>query len=196
MRTNGIRSYIRIWLEVLRCFPHLILFYVHKNRNLIQADTRRWLELMKLGFSTPLGFIYLLSCYREFRNVFYFRIGTLSCILNLICPKLSSLYIMSGEIGAGFFIRHGFATAIGAKSIGKNFTVYQQVTIGDYLGDYPVILDNVTIKTGAIAIGNIKIGNNVVIGANTTVMQNVPDNCTVYPPMCMKMRWSRNEKCY
>lgn len=28
-------------------------------------------------------------------------------------------------------------------------------------------------------MGNIRIGNNVRIGANATVLSNVPDNCTV-----------------
>ena len=37
----------------------------------------------------------------------------------------------------------------------------------------------VTIYPGAVVIGNIKIGNNVVIGANSVVTKDVPDNTVV-----------------
>jgi serine O-acetyltransferase len=43
----------------------------------------------------------------------------------------------------------------------------------------PTIGDNVIIFPGAKVVGNIRIGNNVVIGANATVINDVPDNCVV-----------------
>ncbi len=69
--------------------------------------------------------------------------------------------------------------------IGKNCTIFQQVTIGsNTLKDSggtgtPVIGDNVYIGAGAKIIGGVKIGNNVRIGANCVVVKDVPDNCTV-----------------
>ena len=45
------------------------------------------------------------------------------------------------------------------------------------------------INSGAIIMGKVIIGNNVVIGANATVMQNVPDNCTVLPVSSKIMHW-------
>lgn len=39
--------------------------------------------------------------------------------------------------------------------------------------------DNVYIGTGAVILGPIHIGNNVTIGANSTVTKDVPDNCVV-----------------
>ena len=35
---------------------------------------------------------------------------------------------------------------------------------------------------GAKVLGDVKIGNNVRIGANAVVMQDVPDNSVVMPP--------------
>ena len=35
------------------------------------------------------------------------------------------------------------------------------------------------IGAGACVLGNIKIGDNVKIGANAVVLKDVPDNCTV-----------------
>lgn len=63
--------------------------------------------------------------------------------------------------------------------IGKNATIYQDVTIGQNNNKYPTIGNNVTIYAGAKIIGDIRIGNNVVIGANAVVNKNVPDNCVV-----------------
>lgn len=66
--------------------------------------------------------------------------------------------------------------------IGHNCTIMQQVTIGAKLpGDEEgaIIGDNVLIGAGAKIIGSIKIGNNVKIGANTVVVNDIPDNCTV-----------------
>lgn len=63
--------------------------------------------------------------------------------------------------------------------IGKNCTIYQQVTIGqNEFGDAPTVGNNVTIGAGAKIIGKVKIGNNVKIGANAVVVKDIPDNST------------------
>lgn len=69
-----------------------------------------------------------------------------------------------------------------SSKIGKNCTIFQQVTIGikAYDGSKgPIIGDNVFIGAGAKIIGPIKIGNNVKIGANAVVCEDIPDNATV-----------------
>ncbi|MBN2521143.1 MAG: serine acetyltransferase [Bacteroidales bacterium] len=176
-------------LNYLRCFPHLLLFYSHRNKKIIQADTRRWLQIMNLKYNQPNGFIYLLGYFKEFRNLFYNRIGFTAHFLNLLCHELSSLRIITKNIGEGLFISHGIGTSISAKSIGKNCWIGHQVSIGYYKG-FPTILDNVIIYTGAVIIGNITIGNNSSIGANATVLYDVPDNCTVYAAQSTIMKWN------
>jgi serine O-acetyltransferase len=37
----------------------------------------------------------------------------------------------------------------------------------------------VVIGTGAKVLGNIRLGNNVKVGAGSVVVHSVPDNCTV-----------------
>jgi serine O-acetyltransferase len=37
----------------------------------------------------------------------------------------------------------------------------------------------VYIGTSAVIVGDIRIGNNVIVGANTTVVKDVPDGYTV-----------------
>lgn len=73
----------------------------------------------------------------------------------------------------------------GDAIIGKNCSIYQQVTIGSNmlvdsktLGS-PTIGDNCLIGAGAKIIGNITIGNNCRIGANCVVNQNIPDHSIV-----------------
>lgn len=64
--------------------------------------------------------------------------------------------------------------------IGKNVTIYHQVTIGAKEDKYaPIIGDNVIIYPKSILIGNIHIGNNAIIGAGSVVVSDVPDNCIV-----------------
>ncbi len=73
----------------------------------------------------------------------------------------------------------------GGAKIGKNCTIFQQVTIGSNtlkgskkIGA-PIIGDNVYIGAGAKIIGNVVIGDNVRIGANAIVVNDIPDNATV-----------------
>ena len=46
-------------------------------------------------------------------------------------------------------------------------------------GGGPTIEDNVFIGTNSCILGNVKIGNNVVIAAGAVVVHDVPDNVTV-----------------
>lgn len=63
--------------------------------------------------------------------------------------------------------------------VGKNCTIYHQVTIGGGNGGAPVIGDNVFIGAGAKIIGPVHIGNNVKIGAGCIVAEDIPDDVTV-----------------
>ncbi|AZV55529.1 serine acetyltransferase [Clostridium sp. AWRP] len=73
---------------------------------------------------------------------------------------------------------NGIVIAAGAR-IGKNCFLSHQVTIGRSRGGEPVIGDNVYIGPGAKIFGGIHVGNNVRIGANCIVFEDIPDNATV-----------------
>ncbi len=64
-------------------------------------------------------------------------------------------------------------------TVGKNATIFHQVTIGEGRNGAPKIGDNVTIGAGAKLFGGIKIGNNCQIGGGAVVTFDVPDGCTV-----------------
>ena len=95
-----------------------------------------------------------------------------------------------GEIGKGLVIYHGHGTVIAPYSIGKNFSVYQGVTIGRNAKpgreiNNPIIGDNVTVFTNAVVAGGITIGDNVTIGAGAVVMKDVPANSIVMGNPCV-----------
>jgi len=177
-----IKCFILVF-NYFRFLPHVVVFILHRNKNKIESDTKQWLSLLNVKTTKYIyGLIYLLSFYPEYRNVFYHRIGFWGKLLNVVCRKMSTLYIQTPEkeTGEGLFIQHGFATIIAAKSIGKNAWINQQVTIGySNKTDCPVLGDNVTVNAGAKVIGDVIIGNNSKVGANAVVVKNVPDNCTV-----------------
>ena len=79
--------------------------------------------------------------------------------------------------------------------IGKNVTIYHQVTIGGW-GGSPTIGDNVMIGAGAKLIGGITIGDRVDIGAGCIVTEDIPSNATVVmqkPRIIIKHREENNE---
>jgi len=86
------------------------------------------------------------------------------------------------EIGAGLRIHHfGCIIFHPSTRIGTNCTIYQEVTIGDKggNGNAAVIGNNVVIGAGAKIIGEIHVGDNCKIGANSVVTRDVPHNATV-----------------
>lgn len=88
-------------------------------------------------------------------------------------------------IGAPFRLHHTVGIVIGHEVImGNNCEVFQNVTIGsnrkERNGRYmPIIGNNVSIGSGAVVVGAISIGDNVIIGANSYVDKDVPSNVVV-----------------
>ena len=84
------------------------------------------------------------------------------------------------EIGPGFCIVHkGGVRVVSGVRMGENVTINCQVTIGrSMLGrhDAPIIGNNVHISIGARILGNVSIGDNVLIGANAVVLDDIPPN--------------------
>ena len=88
------------------------------------------------------------------------------------------------KIGRRLFIDHGMGIVIGETArVGDDCTIYHNATLGgtgkDKYKRHPDVGDNVMIGCGAKILGPIKIGNNVKIGANSTVYKDIPDNVTV-----------------
>ena len=179
IRKTGKAKTVFALFSAIRLIPHIILFNIHPKKSIIKYDVQRWLKCFVVETNTQYGFIYLMTFYPAYRNLFYKRIGFFSKAISWLCPKLSTLFICTKNIGPGLVIQHGFATIIGAKSIGKDCWINQQVTIGFRGTNSPILGDNVKVHAGAKIIGKVHMGNNSRVGANAVVAKDVPENCTV-----------------
>ncbi|BCD60464.1 MULTISPECIES: serine O-acetyltransferase [unclassified Nitratiruptor] len=89
----------------------------------------------------------------------------------------------AAKIGRRVFIDHGIGVVIGETTeIGNDVLIYQQVTLGgvslSHGKRHPTIEDGVVIGAGAKVLGNITIGKNAKIGANSVVVKDVPAEST------------------
>ncbi|WP_308638437.1 serine O-acetyltransferase [Paenibacillus silvisoli] len=84
------------------------------------------------------------------------------------------------KIGPGFYIGHfSCITMHGEAVLGDRVRISQGVTIGYTSKGVPTIGNDVYIGAGAKIIGNVHVGNNVEIGANSVVTKDIPDNSVV-----------------
>ena len=136
---------------------------------------------------------------RYIRFVFFFRLSqrcwSSNNFLLRICGKFANLFFRhycrklcisitpSTKIGKGVRFHHLIGTVIASDvEIGERCTIFQNVTIGrNFRGSqcYPKIGNDVVIFAGAKVFGPINIGDNVVIGANSVVIKDVPANSIV-----------------
>jgi serine O-acetyltransferase len=90
----------------------------------------------------------------------------------------------AARIGSDFFIDHGSGVVVGETAeIGDRVTLYQGVTLGGTgfaRGKrHPTLQDDVTVGSGAKLLGPVTVGRNAKVGANTVVIEDVPDHTTV-----------------
>ena len=105
----------------------------------------------------------------------------------------------AANIGRRVFIDHGMGVVIGETAIiGNDVIIYQQVTLGGVSTNkgkrHPTIEDGVVIGAGAKILGNITIGANSKVGANSVVVKNVPPESTAVgiPARVLKRGYDKN----
>lgn len=154
---------------------------------IIKADLYRYrpetysLRVLMMGLRSQ-GFRYMF--FRRLRD-FYGRrslIGFLSAVfLRRYTYKFG--FQIGGQIGKGFYIGHFGTVVISVNAeIGDNCNVAHNVTIGAARGKRagaPKLGDRVWVGTGAVLVGNITIGSNVLIAPNAYVNFDVPDHSLV-----------------
>jgi serine O-acetyltransferase len=90
----------------------------------------------------------------------------------------------ASKIGRRVFIDHAFGVVIGETAvIEDDVLIYQGVTLGGVSLDkgvkrHPTVKKGSVIGAGAKILGNITIGENSRVGANSVVVKNIPSNST------------------
>ena len=153
----------------------------HLNRSLYSF------EKLRCKFISPeFNAIYLLRKMQFYSEKSCVLGGVISLIFHTLLARRYGIFISLGcKIGLGLRIYHPTSIIITNATIGKNFTIFQNCTIGQKLAGHsgkglvPVIGNNCTMYAGSQIIGNVKIGNNVTIGAGSVVLKDIPDNAVV-----------------
>ncbi|HAG95687.1 MAG: serine O-acetyltransferase [Pseudomonadales bacterium] len=149
-------------LEVLTTYPGVHAVMIHR------VSSRLWLR----GWRYPARF------------------------LSFLGRLLSNVDIHPGaRIGERFFIDHGAGVVVGETAVvGNDVTLYHGVTLGGTSWNkgkrHPTLGDGVMVGAGAKILGNITVGNHCRVGANSVVVEDVPDSCTVVgiPGKVVKLR--------
>lgn len=126
----------------------------------------------------------LTQCFWRKRGLYLILFVICRFILKHYSYKFGFDISYRADIGSGFSIsHHGYIIIRAAAKIGKNCWVRPGLCIGkksvedDSYG--AIIGDNVQIGVGVGIFGNVKIGNNVSIGANSVIVKDVPDNSVI-----------------
>lgn len=106
-------------------------------------------------------------------------------ILKRAMETLTTVQISErADIGKGIFIAHfGSIVIYSGTRIGEHVSLHQDVTFGlagrgEKQGS-PIVGDRVYVGAGAKVIGKVHVGNDVIIGCNAVVVDDVPDFTSV-----------------
>ena len=121
---------------------------------------------------------YLLLKKIEFRSIFYFRVRRhrhLTSLCKVFLPCADTIEFGDGEIGGGLLISH-YHSVIFPEKTGDNFRVGPGVVIDRDSSGCPTFGNNVYVASNSTVIGNVSVGDNVIIGAGSVVTENLPSN--------------------
>ncbi|AZB19267.1 serine acetyltransferase [Chryseobacterium indologenes] len=149
-------------------------------------ESGKWLSTLKIWakcINPNLHYIYILRKAQQYKKrsvsgVFW------RMVLRHYQIKYGFQIYPETEIGEGFYLGHWGALVINPKTkIGKNCNIAQGVTIGQQNRGknegFPIIGDEVWIGPNAVVVGNVNIGNNVLIAPNAYVNFDVPADSVV-----------------
>lgn len=155
-----------------------------KMEKLIESDKKRY----KNGNGKmPL---FLIS-FRKYNGT---KVFLLKMIYKLLWKISKVLYLcelpLETKLGRGIYFGHPYSITINSRcTIGNNCNIYKGVTIGQEnrgkRKGAPIIGNNVYIGANSSIVGNVKIGDNVLIAPNTFVNCDIPSNSIVFGNPCI-----------
>ena len=146
---------------------------------LLDADWRRLLEFsgeiprprrLADGISPRFASVFLIRLAHSLHRSGWRRLARIASLLNFVVFGIEvPSGLADGSRGSLFLTPK--APIIGAGYIGRNVTIYQQVTLGAKLADFtnnaslrPHVEDGVLITAGAKVLGPVRLGAGCVVG--------------------------------
>lgn len=156
-------------------------------RELYVSDIKRYGRNVSFG-GTKRKFHYFLRRAQTVKNPvlrLYYRYR-----YSRIRDKLHIEIFSTTEIGKGLYIGHPYGITVNAKAkIGSNVNLHKGVTIGQEnrgpRKGVPTIGDFVWIGINATIVGNVTIGDDVLIAPNTFVNCDIPSHSVVFGNPCI-----------
>ncbi|MFE3189502.1 serine acetyltransferase [Nocardia sp. NPDC059240] len=161
----------------------------------VRADIAWWVRCIDapklLVLDEYSRFAYLAGALPEFRTLVHYRLRGRSPVLRLLlraCYRpLPTLILEADRIGPALFIQHGIGTIVTAESIGSECWINQQVSIGHDAKGRPTLGDRVRVGAGAVVLGPITLHDGATVGANATVIHDVPAGVTMVAPLATEL---------
>lgn len=150
--------------------------------NLLRKDKRRY-----SGGTVPLfQKYYRKSQESNLRPLKFFY----KCVFSVLKRHRYIELSVDTRIGSGLYIGHPMGITINPKAIlGKNINIHKGVTIGQEnrgkRKGVPIIGNEVWIGINSTIVGNVSIGNDVLIAPNSYVNCDVPDHSIVIGNPCI-----------
>lgn len=144
-------------------------------------------EVKHLIFNHSLWFIFLFRNIQSNRRIFTKFIAKL--LLRNVSKKYGLEISTKTIIGRGLYLGHAYNITINPKAIlGNNINIHKGVTIGQenrgQRKGTPIIGNKVWIGVNATIVGNISIGDDVLIAPNSYVNVNIPSHSIVIGNPC------------
>lgn len=133
---------------------------------------------------------YMLKQY-EIRYLYFYRKNSLLGRYMTRRMRLKyGLEIFTKNIGEGLYIGHAYNITVNKNVvIGKNCNIHKGVTIGQEnrgkRKGTPIIGNEVWIGINAVIVGNINVGDNVLIAPNSYINCDIPSNSIVMGNPCI-----------
>ncbi len=158
------------------------------------SSLREHIQAIKREDPAAKSSLEILLCYSGLHAVIFHRLAhrlyqrrwyVLARLISQGSRILTGIEIHPGaKIGQRLFIDHGTGVVIGETAeVGDDVLLYQGVTLGGTGGErgkrHPTVGNRVVVGTGAAILGNIRLGDDVKVGAGSVVVHSVPEGSTV-----------------
>jgi serine O-acetyltransferase len=169
---GGLRAVLREDLD------RYVFFFTQTHQGVTGRLTPLHVGLMSQGLWATMA--YRLVHYARYR--FHSRLLCVPpSVFHRIVMTLTGIHLdAAAHIGPGLKIPHGGRIQMGPVRVGGNCDIFQGVTLGSELAepdprpDVPTLGDRVWVGPGAVIAGELTVGDDAVVGANSLLVRDVP----------------------